>query len=213
MTRYDRRMQLLAAGLAALAGYVDASGFIASGGFFVSFMSGNSTRMGIGVAQGVVSGALAAGIIAVFICGVVVGALAGQAAGTGRSFVVLALVAVVLGASAAAGALGVVPAAVALMAMAMGLVNNVFERKVSVGLTYMTGSLVKLGQGIAGSLQGDSHAEWITYLLFWLSFVCGVLLGAVAYPHLGLRGLWGGALVAAVLAQVTRCRSFRLLSE
>ena len=34
-----------------LAGFVDAVGFIASGGLFISFMSGNSTRLGIGLAE------------------------------------------------------------------------------------------------------------------------------------------------------------------
>ena len=51
MQDHPRRDQLIAAALAALAGYVDAVGFIASGGLFVSFMSGNSTRLGIGLAD------------------------------------------------------------------------------------------------------------------------------------------------------------------
>lgn len=41
MIRYDRRLKLMAACLSALAGYVDAIGFIKLGGFFISFMSGN----------------------------------------------------------------------------------------------------------------------------------------------------------------------------
>lgn len=53
MTTHDLRTQALAAALAALAGYVDASGFLSTGGYFVSFMSGNSTRLGIGVDFGV----------------------------------------------------------------------------------------------------------------------------------------------------------------
>ena len=38
--------------LAALAGYVDSLGFLQLGGLFVSFMSGNSTRMAVGVSMG-----------------------------------------------------------------------------------------------------------------------------------------------------------------
>jgi len=52
ITNYDYRLRLLAACLSCLAGYVDAIGFIKTGGFFVSFMSGNSTRVGVGLAAG-----------------------------------------------------------------------------------------------------------------------------------------------------------------
>ena len=38
--------------LSTLAGYVDATGFLMLGGFFVSFMSGNSTRLGVGLIEG-----------------------------------------------------------------------------------------------------------------------------------------------------------------
>jgi uncharacterized membrane protein YoaK (UPF0700 family) len=38
MNRYDRKIWGLAACFAALAGYVDALGFVYLGGFFVSFM-------------------------------------------------------------------------------------------------------------------------------------------------------------------------------
>ena len=51
MTRYDSRRWFLAACLAALAGYVDAIGFLKLGGLFVSFMSGNSTRLAVGLAE------------------------------------------------------------------------------------------------------------------------------------------------------------------
>ena len=42
----------LACTLSALAGYVDGIGFIHLGGLFVSFMSGNSTRLGVTLADG-----------------------------------------------------------------------------------------------------------------------------------------------------------------
>ena len=48
----SRRNLALACTLSALAGYVDAIGFLHLGGMFVSFMSGNSTRLGVSLAQG-----------------------------------------------------------------------------------------------------------------------------------------------------------------
>ena len=47
-----RRNISLACALSALAGYVDAIGFLHLGGLFVSFMSGNSTRMGVASRRG-----------------------------------------------------------------------------------------------------------------------------------------------------------------
>ena len=80
MTRYDKRVQALAIGLSALAGYVDAVGFIQLGGFFVSFMSGNSTRLGVGLIERSNDAAVAGGLIAVFIAGVIAGSLTGRSA-------------------------------------------------------------------------------------------------------------------------------------
>src|SRR5260370_17144070 len=48
----SRRNVTLACALSALAGYVDGIGFLHLGGLFVSFMSGNSTRMGVSLAAG-----------------------------------------------------------------------------------------------------------------------------------------------------------------
>ena len=202
MTSHDARTQALAAVLAALAGYVDASGFMATGGYFVSFMSGNSTRFGIGFAEGAAGGAVAAGLIVCFLIGVIVGALLGHAAQGRRRSAVLIAVALLLATSAALSASTFTPVTVAPMALAMGLINNVFDRngEVSLGVTYMTGSLVKLGQRIAAALLGADRWSWIPYLVLWLGFVAGVVSGALAYPRIGLAGLWGVAVIAAALA-------------
>ena len=48
--------------LAGVAGYVDAVGLIETRGSFVSFMSGNTTRLGVGIASLSPAAATAAGL-------------------------------------------------------------------------------------------------------------------------------------------------------
>jgi len=202
MTRFDRRIRLLAACLSALAGYVDALAFIKLGGFFVSFMSGNSTRLGVGLARGSSHAAIAGALIGTFVMGVVVGSLVGAAAGVRRRQAVLALVSLLLAAAAALSMAGVVWAAIAAMALAMGAENAVFEENgdVRIGLTYMTGTLVKVGQRVAAAAAGGDRLSWAPYLLLWAGLVLGAVAGAATYPMLGLRSLWIAAAAAAVLA-------------
>ena len=52
MRRLSSAATLTTVLLAALAGIVDALAFSGLGGFFASFMSGNSTRFGVGLAHG-----------------------------------------------------------------------------------------------------------------------------------------------------------------
>ncbi len=197
-------MQVLSAVLAGLAGYVDASGFGATGGFFVSFMSGNSTRMGVGAVQGDRDAALAGGLIACFVAGVIGGALVGRGDERHRPAANLGGVAILLAASAAFGGAGRPIVAACLMAVGMGAMNNVFERdgKVSIPLTYMTGTLVKFGQAAAISIAGHERWGWVAPLTRWMGFVAGVLFGAWMYARFGLVDLAPAAGVAGVLAWV-----------
>ena len=194
VTTHPRHAQALAAVLAAIAGYVDASGFLAIGGYFVSFMSGNSTRLGIDALSGLNAAGLAAMLIGSFLFGVVAGALVGHVSGTRRKPATLVSSSVLLAGAAACASAGRPGLATAtLMAAAMGALNNVFERngEVSIGLTYMTGSIVKLGQRIAAACLGQDRFGWISYLGLWASFVAGATAAAAAYPVVGLTALWG----------------------
>jgi len=204
MRSMSRRTRLIATLLAAVAGYVDATGFIHTGGFFVSFMSGNSTRLAVGLAGDMATAAMAGGLIATFVLGVFTGALAGRAWPRRRSTVVLILVASLLAASALLGALGAAGVAIVALAFAMGAENSVFDQEgeVKVGLTYMTGALVKFSQKLALAATGGPRWDWAPYLLLWSGLAVGALTGALLYPHLGIQGLWlpalacGGAAVA-----------------
>jgi uncharacterized membrane protein YoaK (UPF0700 family) len=203
MKDYRRRDVALAAGLSGVAGYVDAIGFLKLGGFFVSFMSGNSTRLGVGIATGqwaMVRTALT--LIGLFVVGVVAGALVARKAGEGRRSVILALEAALLTTAATLISAGLDAAGVAAMVLAMGAENAVFQRNgdVGVGLTYMTGALVKIGQRIAAALTGGDRWAWGPYALLWVGLSLGGALGAAAYLRFGVLALWAAAGLVAILA-------------
>jgi len=210
---YGRRDVALAAVLSGVAGYVDAIGFLKLGGFFVSFMSGNSTRLGVGLATGHVSAALTAlTLIALFVAGVVLGALVARRAGEDRRARVMALEAVLLASAAALIMAGFDGPGVAAMVLAMGAENAVFQRNgdVGVGLTYMTGALVKAGQRIAAALTGGDRWAWRPFVLLWAGLTLGGALGAAAYLKFGVMALWGAAGLVAALAAARHVEEKRL---
>ena len=202
MTRYDKRVQALAIGLSALAGYVDAIGFIHLGGFFVSFMSGNSTRLGVGLIERSNDAALAGGLIALFVAGVVAGSLVGRFAKAHRRPAVLTLVAIFLFNAASSAAAGSTEAAVVAMVLSMGAENAVFEHdgELHIGLTYMTGTLVKFGQRVAAEIMGGPRFAWASYGLLWAGLVAGAVAGAASFSWLGLASLWPAAIPAGIFA-------------
>ena len=191
MRRHPPSRHVLAFGLAALAGMVDALGLLKLGGLFVSFMSGNSTRMAVGIATEPTLAWAAAGLIGAFVGGVFVGALLARMAGRWRKQAVLALVLALLTIAASlAGSVG--DGLTLLMAAAMGAVNNMFQRdgEVSIGVTYMTGALVKLGQALASAVTGGPAFGWLPHLLLWLGLVAGAVAGAVLFGRMDLGALW-----------------------
>lgn len=194
MNRYSARVRIFAACASAVAGFVDAVGFIATGGFFVSFMSGNTTRMGVGFASHGHHGVVAATLILIFVIGVATGSLVGATAvhDRRRRQAVLAFVATLLTAAVLLDRHDLPALALGAMALAMGAENALFEQdgEVRIGLTYMTGTLVKLGQRLAGALRGGDPWAWTAYLVQWLSLAAGALVGAACYPAFGIAALW-----------------------
>ena len=193
----------LACALSALAGYVDGIGFLHLGGLYVSFMSGNSTRMGVSLAQaGWLKAAEAFGLIALFVIGAGAGSLIvlGRHA-RGQALLLLAE-AVLLAAAALAHAAGLPQIAVAAIVLAMGLENAAFqiEGGSGLGLTYVTGALVKAGQLLVVALTGGRGAAWLSNLLLWAALVVGSALGALGYAWINLAAIWFAAGAALLLA-------------
>ncbi len=196
------RLRVSAVALTTVSGYVDALGYLSLGGFFVSFMSGTSTRFAIGVGTASHAAAVAGLLLAAFLTGVVVGSFIAQLSRQRSSRGVLLAVAAVLALSAVVGSTGMSRLATTLMAGAMGIENAVFLRDpdMHIGVTYVTGTLVKLGEGIAAALRGGTHRAWMWYLLLWVGLVTGAAVASMVFPDVGLRGLWAAVVVLAVLA-------------
>lgn len=206
MNSIDRSRRRLAIAAAALAGYVDATGFLSANRYFVSFMSGNTTRLGVDLIASPATAFIPALLILGFVFGVFGGALIAAKAGKQRKFAVLLLVASLLAVTALAASVHQLELAMACMVFAMGALNNTFQRdgEVSVGLTYMTGALVRFAQGLAAKLLGTGGAGWEGWLMLWLGLALGAIAGAFALLNWPAYALWLPAIWALVLALVAR---------
>jgi uncharacterized membrane protein YoaK (UPF0700 family) len=206
MHRYDPARQRLALGLAGLAGLVDATGFVVAGGYFTSFMSGNTTRMGVELAERPLLALAPLGLIAAFLAGVIGGALIGRRFAGHRKRVLLGLVAALLGLGTGLLAMGLTIPFLGASAMAMGLANNVFARdgEVTVGVTYMTGALVRFGQGIAARLAREPLPSTRGYGLLWSALALGAAVGGALSLRSPLQGAGAAAGLALILWAAAR---------
>lgn len=198
-----RREVTLAVVLSAAAGYVDAIGYVYLGGFFVSFMSGNTTEFATSLAHGDWGPVRLAGtLIGMFFAGTVLGAVLVRV-GDGRT-TVLAATSVLVAVTAALGDLtdSSVPVTV-LLPLSMGVVNATFlsAGETGIGLTYMTGALVKAGQRLVDAFRGGPRWLWARHLALWASLLAGGVVGAAMLRWIGLGGaLWP---IAGLLAVIT----------
>jgi uncharacterized membrane protein YoaK (UPF0700 family) len=195
----------LAVMLAAAAGWVDAVGFLQFAGLFLSFMSGNSTKLAVEIGGAEWGGAVAPILaIAGFVFGSFLGALIAAAAGAWRLPAVLAAEAVLLILSLVLfERSGDFAAAIVPVAIAMGAQNATLRHvgDVTVSLTYVTGTLVKLGQSLADALLGRSGRwTWTIYAVMWLGLTTGAVGGAIVYHHIGYLALIVPAAAFSLLA-------------
>jgi uncharacterized membrane protein YoaK (UPF0700 family) len=198
----SRRNLALACTLSSVAGYVDSIGFLHLGGLFVSFMSGNSTRLAVSVAQGHWQNAAEAlGLIALFVAGAAAGSLIVLGRGIYCQCWLLLAEALLLAAAALCYTFGLSDVAIATIVLAMGLENAVFQIDggAGLGLTYVTGALVKVGQLAAAALAGGARWGWLPNLLLWAALVAGAVAGAFAYRWINLAAIWFAAATALAL--------------
>lgn len=208
------RRLAVAVALASLAGYLDGCGFILLGGYFVSFMTGNTTRLAVDLAHVDWS---AAGLAAALITAFVMGVMAGTALTSPASDRTVHILGVITASAALAAALAPTTApavAGSLLAFGMGAANTVLAQRqdVAFGVTYMTGALVKVGQGVVRALRGGDRCGWSRHLLMWAAVAAGAVAGGLASSLLASSALWiatGAAGVLTAVAAVFRMRRGR----
>lgn len=198
----------LAVVLAFVAGWVDAVGYLHFARVFVSFMSGNSTVLGIAIGQAawtkVVSPLVA---IAFFVLGSFIGSLIRGLARDWRAPVVLSVeaLALLLALAVLPRTGGELAPAIAPLALAMGAQNAVMREVggVRITLTYVTGALLNLGQSLADAvLRRGNRSAWRIHASIWLALIGGGTGGAFAYSIFGFTALAGPIIVLDTLAIV-----------
>ncbi|MEZ5647367.1 MAG: YoaK family protein [Alphaproteobacteria bacterium] len=212
MHSLSKKACLFAVSLSALAGCVDAIGFLQLSGHFVSFMSGNITQLAVGMVKGDFNEAvILMSVLSLFVGGTMMGTwvrlLSMRVFTKAKSPTVtlLGFVTLLLAGASVAQEIGWGFIAIAFMTMAMGAENALFQRNgdTIVGLTYMTGTLVKMGQRLALALVGEEKLAWFPYFLLWAGLLAGGVLGAVLFQRIALHSLWIATLGGAGLMLVS----------
>jgi uncharacterized membrane protein YoaK (UPF0700 family) len=188
--------------LTAAAGFIDAVGFIELGGFFVSFMSGNTTQGGAALIEGSYSlFGLTMALVVLFFAGSTLGAgLAfsnmrwGPAAVSGAVFLGVGLTMILV--------LSGVPASQAMLVLAAsaGAQNAILPMRgaVRLGATFVTGTLYTAGQDLALALQGKAPRwRWLQHMAIWFGLLGGAIIGAMAYHGVGIEALYAPIAVYA----------------
>lgn len=197
--------------LAGLAGVLGATAFTHSAGYFVTFMTGNAQRAALGYFRGDVVLSVTAGLLILcFVAGVVVASVCrrhfwvahphGPTMLTTFSLLAATLVDVI-DEGWEENLLDFAP--IMLVAFAIGALNTSFVKngEVSVPLSYVTGTLVKMGQGIERHIAGGTAADWLGYFLLFSSFSLGAVVGGCI--SLVVNGTWMLVVATSVCALTT----------
>lgn len=191
------------AALSVLAGMTDAIGFMATGDF-VSFMSGNTTRLAVSLGEGEVGLVLRIGaVLLAFVLGNALGVVIARISGR-RPLPLLLIIAALL---AVAGLIPLdwqLPALIAAVT-AMGMINAVVEEVngLPIGLTYVTGALSRFGRGLGRTLMGERRQGWRVQLIPWSGMFVGAIIGVLLEQAFDLSALLFSALLAAVLGFIS----------
>jgi uncharacterized membrane protein YoaK (UPF0700 family) len=195
--------------LAWLAGLVGAVAFTHSAGYFVTTATGNTQRAVAGLFVDDPWMSISATLLVTcLLAGVVVGSLGRRylwkAHPHGPTLLTtvclfIATVADVMLEGWSRGPVAFLP--ILVIAFGIGALNTTFVKdgEVSIGLSYVTGTVVKLGQGIERHISGGSAADWLGHFLLFASFVAGGLTGGYICSAVSGSQLLAAATVVCAL--------------
>ena len=204
----------LASFLALIAGYLDGYGFLVLG-TYVSFMSGNTTTIGLRSGQHNFHAVLPSAVAVLsFVTGSFLGNLLNQSRLRYSHRLTFGVIAGLLATVAGLERHGQwnAPAEIALLSLAMGMMNAALSKvgAESVSLTFVTGTLNRIGGHLAaaagrkpipaGEDPGDSHlARTRIDASVWSGFLVGAALSGMAGRHFRMWALLPPCLVMIAL--------------
>ncbi|WP_343709060.1 YoaK family protein [Mycobacterium sp.] len=205
--------------LAALAGVVGAISFTHSAGYFVVFITGNAQRAVLGYFSGERWLAVSAGLLIVaFVTGVVVASWCRRRFWVDHPHGPTVLTTFALLAATVVDVIdegwnevSIDFAPIVLMAFGTGALNTAFVKdgEVSIPLSYVTGTTVKMGQGIERHIAGGGNAsDWLGYFLLLASFVIGAMVGG--FIGVVVNGTWMLVMATVLCALATAYTYFHL---
>jgi uncharacterized membrane protein YoaK (UPF0700 family) len=182
--------------LAALAGAIDARGIVLQRDIFLSFMSGNSTMLAVSLGRADwVEARLIGLVIGAFVAGAAFGQIIAELSGRWRLPVVVALVTALLALPPMLPQIApLVPAwaevwlsraqaEALIMTFAMDALNAamVHAGSVTVSITFVTGALVRFGQGLGGLLVGRTGGwVWLAQAVPWTGLTTGAVFATLS---------------------------------
>jgi uncharacterized membrane protein YoaK (UPF0700 family) len=201
--------------LAALAGILGATAFSHSAGYFVTFMTGNAQRAVLGYFRGDIVLSVTAGLLLLcFVAGVLISSVCrrhfwvahphGPTVLTTLSLVLATAIDITVG-RWNQSQLDFIP--IMVVVFGVGSLNTSFVQngEVSIPLSYVTGTLVKMGQGIERHIAGGRAADWLGYFLLLFSFIFGATAGGVISTFVSGTQMLG---VASVICAVTTAYTY-----
>jgi uncharacterized membrane protein YoaK (UPF0700 family) len=84
----------------------------------------------------------------------------------------------------------------------MGALNASMQRagNIPVSLTFVTGVLVRFGQGLGDFLtRRSSELKWLAQTVSWFGLIAAATVGSAAFMRIGEAAIWVSVALAALL--------------